>query len=119
MYSKQTSVVQRQQHPLVQAGPVEVPGDGLAGPAVQLQLLRVGRVRVRLCQDVAVAVLVEGVLQGVAMRGETLSREQGITAGSWGDGGAEGGKNEEKADEAISPFLVLVSNQMCSIVDIE
>lgn len=69
---RRTSVVQGQQHPLIQAGPVQVTRDGFARPAVQLQLLRVRSVRIRLGQDVAVAVLVEGVLQRVAVGGQPL-----------------------------------------------
>lgn len=67
-----TSVVQGQQHPLVQTGPVQITGDGFARPAVQLQLLRVRGVRIWLGQDVAVAVLVEGVLERVAVGGQPL-----------------------------------------------
>lgn len=67
-----TSVMQGQQHPLIQTGSVQVTGDGFARPAVQLQLLRVGSVRIGLGQDVAVAVLVEGVLERVAVGGQPL-----------------------------------------------
>lgn len=64
--------MQGQQHPLIQAGPVQVTRDGFASPAVQLQLLRVWSVRIRLGQDVAVAVLVEWVLERVAVGGQPL-----------------------------------------------
>lgn len=57
-----TPVVQRQQHALVQTRPVQVAGDRLAGPAVQLQLIGVRGVRIRFRQDVAVPVFVKGVL---------------------------------------------------------
>lgn len=68
-----TSVVQRQQDSFIQAGSVQIPRDWFSCPTVQLQLLRVGGVGVRLGQDVAIAVLVEGVLQGVPVGGQALS----------------------------------------------
>lgn len=76
--------MQGQQDSLVQAGSVQVPRNGLPRPAVQLQLLWVRRVGVWFRQDVAVAVLVEGVLQGVPMGGQTLGRKEWVAASSFG-----------------------------------
>lgn len=59
--------MQRQEDPFIQAGSVEVPRNWFSCPAVQLQLLRVGCVGVGLSQDVTIAILIEGVLQGVAV----------------------------------------------------
>lgn len=71
--------MQCQEDSLIQAGSVQVPRNWFSCPTVQLQLFRVGGVGVRLGQDVAIAVLVEGVLQGVPVRGQALSCEQRVT----------------------------------------
>ena len=76
-----TSVMQGQQDSLVQTGSVQVSRNGLPCPAVQLQFLRVRCMGVRFGQDVAVPVLVEGVLQGVAVGRQTLGRKERVAAG--------------------------------------
>lgn len=72
MKELRTSVMQGQQDSFIQAGSVQIPRDWFSCPAVQLQLLRVGCMGVGLGQDVAIAVLVEGVLQGVPVGGQAL-----------------------------------------------
>lgn len=74
-----TSVMQCQEDPFIQAGSVQIPRDWFSCPTVQLQLFWVGCVGVRLGQDVAIAVLVERVLQRVPMVGQALSRKQRVT----------------------------------------
>lgn len=74
-----TSVMQGQEHSFIQAGSVQIPRNWFSCPTVQLQLFWVGCVGVRLGQDVAIPVLVEGVLQRVSMRGQALSRKQRVT----------------------------------------
>lgn len=75
-----TSVVQSQEDSFVQAGSVEVPGNGLPCPTVQLQFLGVRCVGVGLSQDVPIPVFIKGVLQRVPMGQQALSREQRVAA---------------------------------------
>lgn len=74
-----TSIVQGKQHSLIKARSVQVSGNGLPRPAVQLQLLWVRRVRVGLGQDVAIAVFVKRVLERVAVRRQALCCKQRVT----------------------------------------
>lgn len=75
-----TSVVQGQQHPLIQTGPVQISGDRFASPAVQLKLFWVWGMGVWFGQDVTVPVFIKGVLQRVTMRRQTLGWEQRVAA---------------------------------------
>lgn len=63
-----TSVVQGQQHLLIQTGPVQISRDWLASPAVQLKLFWVWGMGVWFCQDVTVPVFIKGMLQRVTVR---------------------------------------------------
>lgn len=72
LYSLRTSVVQGQQHLLVQTGPVQISGDRFASPAVQLELFRVWGMGVWFCQDVTVPVFIEGMFERVTVRRQPL-----------------------------------------------
>lgn len=71
--------MQGEQHSLIETRSVQVSGDGLSRPAVQLQLLWVGCVWVWLGQDVAIAVFVKRVLKRIAVRRQALCCKQRVT----------------------------------------
>lgn len=61
-----------EQDSLIKTGSVQVSGDWFSCPAVQLQLLWIRCMRVRLGQNVAIAVFVKRVFKGIAMRRQAL-----------------------------------------------